>query len=464
MLYLFTQDLRVGGNPGVHQILKYRTTYDVIAVFVWPVGRSKAAQAWLAEAVINLRQRLEELGIQFVVLRDGEPTTWNRLIQAWPRSSSNSPPTMLAMNPHNERDRRQVLSVAQSIFSNQLIFVDEANLLSEELFEQVGLMPQSLVNGGELRSINLSFSRFRRSIQAIWPEVLHSILMDPLAEVGKSVPSQNHETQRSVLELPGLVDLILDDRELLLMANNCRRAFGLSGGESAAWQRLQTYFWELGVDDLSPPHGVKVYKDTRNGMLDRDDSSKLSPYLSWGCLSARQVARELARFEEQSISNESTQWFWQELLWREYFRWIARGAGNRIFSTDALRTSAPKPGDEWKDDEPGFELWRSGQTGEDFVDANMRELAETGWMSNRGRQNVASYLAKVLRINWTWGAQHFENELIDSDRPNNWGNWMYLAGVGTDPRDRVFNVSRQAEMYDESGAYRRRWLGSGRHG
>ena len=99
-----------------------------------------------------------------------------------------------------------------------------------------------------------------------------------------------------------------------------------------------------------------------------------------------------------------------------------------------------------------------GRTREPFVNANMRELAATGWISNRGRQNVASYWSKQLKQDWRIGASWFESQLLDYDVHSNWGNWMYNSGVGNDPRDRVFNIRRQAEQYDSSGKYQRLWL------
>jgi deoxyribodipyrimidine photo-lyase len=95
-----------------------------------------------------------------------------------------------------------------------------------------------------------------------------------------------------------------------------------------------------------------------------------------------------------------------------------------------------------------FNGWIHGKTEDDFVNANMIELAQTGFMSNRGRQNVASYLVHDLKIDWRWGAAYFESQLIDYDFSNNWGNWMYVAGVGNDPRSRRFNTKLQAERYD----------------
>jgi deoxyribodipyrimidine photo-lyase len=113
---------------------------------------------------------------------------------------------------------------------------------------------------------------------------------------------------------------------------------------------------------------------------------------------------------------------------------------------------------EWSDDVRIFKEWTEGRTVEPFVNANMIELNSTGWMSNRGRQNVASFLAKELKIDWRWGASYFESKLIDYDVHSNYGNWMYVSGVGNDPRDRKFNIKFQAERYDPSNKYQNMWL------
>ncbi|WP_273567781.1 FAD-binding domain-containing protein [Maribacter halichondriae] len=106
----------------------------------------------------------------------------------------------------------------------------------------------------------------------------------------------------------------------------------------------------------------------------------------------------------------------------------------------------------------GEKKWIEGTTKEPFVNANMKEIAKTGWMSNRGRQNVASFWAKELEQDWRIGAAYFESLLIDYDVHSNWGNWMYQSGVGNDPRDRNFNIKRQAEMYDANGKFQNLWL------
>jgi deoxyribodipyrimidine photo-lyase len=110
-------------------------------------------------------------------------------------------------------------------------------------------------------------------------------------------------------------------------------------------------------------------------------------------------------------------------------------------------------------DETVIQAWIDGKTGDDFVDANMRELKLTGFMSNRGRQNVASYFIDQLKQDWRIGARYFEQQLIDYDVSSNWGNWAYQAGVGNDPRGkRVFDTQKQAKDYDGKMEYRRLWL------
>ena len=113
---------------------------------------------------------------------------------------------------------------------------------------------------------------------------------------------------------------------------------------------------------------------------------------------------------------------------------------------------------QWKTNQNKINQWINGETNEPFVNANMIELKKTGWMSNRGRQNVASYFAKNLELDWRIGASYFESVLLDYDVHSNYGNWIYVSGVGNDPRDRKFNVKLQAERYDGNGKFQRLWL------
>ncbi len=226
-----------------------------------------------------------------------------------------------------------------------------------------------------------------------------------------------------------------------------RAAIRFTGGETAAWQRIHAYFWER--DKL------RRYKETRNGLLGADYSSKLSPWLATGAISARSVVAEVRRYEVERVKNSSTYWLVFELMWRDYFAFLLRKFGTAMFRFEGPMTRHYRWADDWK----RFTAWRKGTTGQDFIDANMRELAATGYMSNRGRQNVASYLSRDLKVNWLMGAEYFESQLIDYDPASNYGNWSYTVGVGTDPRrDRYFNQEVQAAKYDPEARYRLHWL------
>lgn len=221
----------------------------------------------------------------------------------------------------------------------------------------------------------------------------------------------------------------------------------VKGGEESALGRLRSYFWEK---DL-----LKVYKETRNGLIGMDYSSKFSPWLALGCISPRTIYEEVKKYERERKKNDSTYWLIFELIWRDYFRFIAKKHGDKIFNIQGIRHQK----DSWRRDKAQFQRWVEGLTGVPFVDANMRELKATGFMSNRGRQNVASFLVNDLGIDWTWGASYFESQLIDYDVCSNWGNWMYVGGVGNDPREnRYFNILRQANNYDKKGDFVRLWI------
>jgi len=223
-------------------------------------------------------------------------------------------------------------------------------------------------------------------------------------------------------------------------------AFPFFGGAQAAKQRIQHYFFET--------KKLAHYKETRNGLIGEDYSSKLSAWLANGSVSAKEIYWQVKEFESEFGANQSTYWLIFELLWRDYFKFISLKHGNAIFKTDGIL----KKKYHWNTHREKVQNWVDGKTNEPFVNANMLELQQTGWMSNRGRQNVASYFAKELEIDWRIGAAYFEAVLIDYDVHSNYGNWMYVAGVGNDPRDRKFNVQHQAARYDTNKKYQNLWL------
>lgn len=217
-----------------------------------------------------------------------------------------------------------------------------------------------------------------------------------------------------------------------------------AGGETAALAHLQRYF---------AGSGPLAYKDTRNEVAGTAGSTKFSPWLAWGALSPRAVYAALRSFENRHGAGEGTRAIAAELLWRDFFRMLVLRAQARGLSLDepAVTPLGPLPS-------AAFAQWCAGATGVPFVDAGMRELTATGFLSNRMRQVVASYLVNELAVPWQAGAAWFAAQLIDFDPYTNDGNWRYIAGTGADPRGgRHFNIDKQAREHDPQGLYRASW-------
>lgn len=247
---------------------------------------------------------------------------------------------------------------------------------------------------------------------------------------------------------PGSVPEVSDlDPELSPVDPDDRGALPFAGGETAGLDRLETYVWER--------DRLREYKETRNGLVGADYSSKLSPWLAVGALSPRRVHETVEAYEAERVANESTYWLVFELRWRDFWAFQFRKHGATHFTRPGIRDRTDVA---WRDDDGEFERWARGETGLPFVDAGIRELNATGYLSNRARQNVASFLANDLRIDWRRGAAYFERQLVDYDPASNYGNWAYIAGVGNDSRNRAFDVVGQAEYYDPDAAYVTRWV------
>ncbi|KAL0481610.1 cryptochrome DASH [Acrasis kona] len=248
-------------------------------------------------------------------------------------------------------------------------------------------------------------------------------------------------------QLPSVQDLIHEEEQRV----DTRKVLDCKGGETEALKRVDSYIWKS--------NALGTYKETRDIMIGENSSSKFSPWLSLGCISPRLLYKQIKEYEKKVKANESTYWMVFELLWRDYFRFWGSNIGDNMFKVSGVRkynNKYEKP--TWSRNESDLKTWIRGETGYPVVDANMREIALTGWMSNRGRQIVASFLAKIMKMDWRLGAEYFESQLIDYDVTSNWCNWMYQAGVGNDPRDRVFNPIKQARDYDPHGEYIKKWL------
>ncbi|XP_027114246.2 cryptochrome DASH, chloroplastic/mitochondrial isoform X1 [Coffea eugenioides] len=306
-------------------------------------------------------------------------------------------------------------------------------------------------------------SKTGTKLQLIWGGSLYHIddipfdckcLPDVYTQFRKSVESKS--TVRACSKIPTTLGpppnisdwgTVPEITELGFQKPKVEKGMRFVGGESAALSRLHEYFWKK---DL-----LRIYKETRNGMLGPDYSTKFSPWLAAGNLSARFIYEEVKRYEAERQSNNSTYWVLFELIWRDYFRFLSIKEGNTLFNPGGPR----KVEVNWNQDSILFDAWRDGHTGYPLIDANMRELSTTGFMSNRGRQIVCSFLVRDMGIDWRMGAEWFESCLLDYDPCSNYGNWTYGAGVGNDPReDRYFSIPKQAQNYDPEGEFVAYWL------
>lgn len=236
-----------------------------------------------------------------------------------------------------------------------------------------------------------------------------------------------------------------------------RAVMGFKGGPTEGEKRVRAYIWER--------ERLREYAKTRDGSGTQDFSTKFSPWLAAGCLSPRMLFWELKRFEMDVIADENTQALEEALMRRDYARWAAAAAGASLFAHGGSAGGGQQPvwtlpADETTNEQlERLTKWKDGATGIPFVDACMRELRFTGYMSALGRRVTASFLAHDLGFpDWRAGAEYFEAVLIDFDVALNWGNWAKVAGVGQEPSDEQrLNVVEQGVRSDPDGWYIRAW-------
>ena len=383
--------------------------------FGFPKTGNYRAQ-FLIESVADLRSSLQQLGSNLVVRKGLPEQVIPAIAEQFKVDRVSFSKEVTSEEIRVEKKLKQALS-AKGI---QVATYWEATLyLPEDL-------PFSIKEVPEL------YTNFRKQVEK------KSHINEALSAPQKLPPLPEIELG----EIPTIKELGLEKPEF-----DNRAVLNFKGGETEAIKRLETYFWQ---EDC-----LRNYKETRNGMLGANYSSKFSPWLALGCISPRYISDRIIEYETKRVKNNSTYWLIFELIWRDFFRFIVAKHGNKVFKIEGMRgVSIP-----WKQDWDRFDLWREGNTGYPLVDANMREIAATGFMSNRGRQNVASFLTKNLGIDWRMGAEWFESLLVDYDVCSNWGNWNYTAGVGNDARGfRYFNIPKQTKDYDPKGKYIKHWL------
>ncbi|MEZ8350759.1 DASH family cryptochrome [Vibrio splendidus] len=444
-LYLFTNDLRINDN----QLLHYasQSVDKLICVIVEPTlvrfsadlaqEQSYGAhrQAFVSQSIANLESNLVKLGQQLVVIRSNhlEPDTTEQTLSQIIVSQH---VTHFFANAHCGYDERQLIHTAQRQSPNLVMCLPHHSTLfdSHEL-------------PFELLKVPSSFTKFRKLIEHL------------------AVDTQS----LTITTLPPAPDLTetshCHSKASLFKTDDLASEQSFKGGETSGLEHLEHYF----SHDYA-----SSYKQTRNAFDVIENSTKFSPWLALGCVSPKTIYRHLKQFEADHGSNDSTYWIYFELLWREYFYWKCLLLGSSLFgetSNHELNSSNSSATSNLN-----FAKWKSGNTNYPIVDACMRQLNTTGYMSNRGRQLAASCLIYELGIDWRHGAAYFESQLIDYDVASNWGNWAYIAGAlnsqvstqtnkqknanQTQPKSRHFDLGKQTNMYDPDHTFINKWNAS----
>ncbi|MGZ3754315.1 MAG: DASH family cryptochrome [Mucilaginibacter sp.] len=370
---------------------------------------------FLLEALTDLDSELRGLGSGLLILR-GEPGL--ELFKLAQSSKATKVYAQQEFAPEEVQTEKRVKQVLSPLGCDVLTFECRNLIHPDDLPFSISQMPEV-------------FTDFRKQIESKLK--IRPVFHKPTAITSPPVQA---------MQLPAMQQL-----NLAPVQKDDRATIKFVGGASAAHRRLNYYFFES--------RQLSNYKETRNGMVGEGYSSKFSAWLNMGCISAKEIYEAVKSFENQYGANQSTYWLFFELLWRDFFAVAMAKSPSRYFLKSPIKPSAMFQGDATNH----LNKWINGKTGVDFIDANMIELKLTGFMSNRGRQNVASYFCNDLKLDWRFGAAYFEQQLIDYDVCSNWGNWAYLAGVGNDPRaNRYFNIDKQAATYDADYGFRNLWL------
>jgi deoxyribodipyrimidine photo-lyase len=423
----FTTDLRLNDNETFKKACDaYKT---VLPVFIFqpywfqstPFATKKTGAfryAFIKESVLDLKKSLKELGGDLLIQFGRPEYVLYDLVKTYKAEK-------VFVKKEVAHEELQI----QKAVSEQLIKLhSELEVFSTSTLFHPDDLPFSIKNIPEV------FTSFRKKV-----EKESNIRPCYSAPDSISLPSAVPSDQWPPEELM----LVCDDLNIPV-----HTSFPFKGGETEANKRLNYYFHESKL--------ISNYKETRNGMAGVNYSSKFSAWLAMGCISPRSIYHELKIFEQHNSNSDSTYWLFFELLWRDYFRFLMKKNSYAYFLKQGIKPEFKHA----EDHQPElFEKWKSGNTGVQVIDAAMTELKQTGFMSNRARQLVASYLVNDLKSDWRYGAAYFEEMLIDYDVSSNWGNWAYLAGVGNDPRGkRYFDIPKQTETYDKDASYRNLWL------
>ncbi|WP_062344338.1 cryptochrome/photolyase family protein [Herbidospora yilanensis] len=380
IIVLFNRDLRITDHPALHQACQ--DARQVVPLFVVdPAIPPRGRAGFLVECLHDLRESLRERGADLVVRRGD-------VVEETMRVAAETGATAIyASGDVTPRARRR-----ESRFAREAV--------GFQTFPGITIVPPARLKPATGDHYKVFTPFYRAWSEARWRPLVAAPETVSMPEVRPGdIPGVRHRPH-----LPG------GEREV-------RRRLDL-------WLRHRLRDYAAGHDDLAGDH-----------------TSRLSPYLRFGCVSPLELATRSGASEE----------FVRQLCWRDFYAQVT-------FAFPGIARDDYRPGRrDWHHDKEAEDAWREGMTGVPIVDAGMRQLIAEGWMHNRARMIVASFLTKTLRLDWRVGADHFEELLLDGDVANNYGNWQWVAGTGNDTRpNRVLNPVRQAKKFDRDGEYIRR--------
>ena len=412
----FRRDLRLHDHPALTDALSRGVPVAALVVIDPALFRGRFAspnRAWFfVRSVAALRESLEGLGSRLFI-RAGGPVA---VVPEFAREVGAS--DVLVSRDYTPYGRRRDRAVADALRADGVKLHARRGLLIHE--------PEDVVAAdGDAYAV---FGPYQRRW---WGTAMRDVLDAP-----PSVPTVDGD----VGEIPDLASLGIDG------STTAGDALP-DPGEVAGRERLGAWL------AAGPDHGPAAYHRTRNDLADDRATSRLSADLRFGTLSPVEIATHALAADG---GGEGSRRFVTELAWRDFY-------AHALWHAPRI---AREPLDErycalgWERDDDGLAAWRDGRTGFPIVDAAMRQLRATGWLPNRARMIVASFLTKDLLIEWREGERAFMEHLVDGDPASNLGGWQWAASIGTDsqPFVRVFNPVTQAKRFDPDGVYVRRWV------
>jgi deoxyribodipyrimidine photo-lyase len=416
ILVWFRNDLRVHGNEILFEAI--RKADKVLPVYIFDPYYFKTTASgllktgnirtrFLLESVADLRQNLQSLGAELIV-RTGNPA--EIILQLAQQYQVNEVYHHREVAFEETQKSEEVEAALWKIKLNLKHFIGHTLYHKEDLPFPIKDIPDS-------------FAVFKKKVERD-------------SQVRPCIETPGHVSVPAISDagnIPFPADLGLTEP-----VDDPRETFHYKGGETTGLQQLQQYI-----------SGLENNAIGKNAKHSADHPSRLSAWISLGCLSMRWVYRELTNGTHNSNSPLVL-----ELLWRDYFRFMFKKHGKQSFGQEKLNGA-----EQASNQDELFEKWKTGNTGIPYIDASMHQLNATGYIGNHNRQIVAEYLTKQLKVSWARGAAYFEEKLIDYSPASNLGNWAFVAGTDNDPRDnRYFLGSKQAAELETQSQFISTWL------